>query len=138
MSSSIDFLTGSSVELLPASGTGLLYPIRRWWRSMFPLPMWHLPCCQCNGCGGSGGCTGDGFNEPREWEFTPCPSCADEGVCPSCSTNLDDSDSDRMFSSGCEPCPFCKWTVDTGVMRDAGVDSGDDSDTFGDLQYETS
>lgn len=94
-----------------------IYFIRRWWHQRHPLPLWCETCPDCNGAGGSHYKTGDGFHEPEAWDYDPCESCANELICASCATQLNQADGDLVYADG-KPCPFCGWTIDLGFQRE--------------------
>ncbi len=64
---------------------------------------WPNHCEQCRGLGGSISQTGDGWNEPVEWDFDECQECSGSGKCPRCSAPLD-------FDL-CVPCGSCGYRL---------------------------
>jgi hypothetical protein len=92
--------------------------------------MFSETCPSCGGVGGVGGYVGDGWHEPREYEFDPCNVCIVDGFCPSCSTELFEIDADNLNSDPEFPCPFCRWTQQLGMLRD--IECGEDAIDWGD------
>lgn len=81
--------------------------------------------------------TGDGWNEPKDWDFDACSQCCDHKVCPSCSVQLSEDDADAVFS-GDALCPFCGWTTDIGEKREREDNCDPADDYFDDPGWERS
>lgn len=80
---------------------------------------------------------GDGWNEPRDYEFDPCKTCWPEELCPSCSTRLSVVDAYLLCSNEYQPCPFCGWTQKLGYVRVDEWEYDDyDAWTFADHDWE--